>query len=197
MRKDSIRRESELSQVQATAALAPQAQEGITMRLTPCKTESYDNDKEMRGLGVSNPEKDQQIATRAANQAALIDMASRFAGIIQSTVQTYDKDARLSSGQRINEHDKDALAQVVGEKVINKYAQRVCLEHAQNELGAWIAYEALKIPLDVVKPEILAAVEEEAGRLQLGFDKKLFGEAMEKEMANYREQMKNAQKNTP
>jgi len=178
-----LKQEQTLDEQRAIAAATAKLPKGSNMLLVPCGEAAYDGAGFMAALGVSAPKALQRDATLEANQVALTDIATRFAGVIKNAIDYYNKNGEVPSEKRFNENMLEGGARTIGEKIVNKYAQRTCLKHAQDKNGAYLAYQAVKVPLN----DALEALATELEILKVEVDKKRFFSEVDREFASQRD----------
>lgn len=196
---DSLRLESEIRRVQKemdlrdaqmdaelqTALLQSQnAQRAIAARLgqklyIPCIEESYDNPSEyMAGLGIAEGYTEQGPAKIDANRYAISDIASRYIGVIKNAVSQYSNNITTRNGQKGKENQLEGLAESVGQKAVEKYANAVCTEFAHADNGTFTCYVVVHVPLKNIIDEAI----DELGAAQVEFDRHKMRQYMEKEL---------------
>jgi hypothetical protein len=148
--------------------------------LIPCMQSGYDSPGEyMAGLGVVEDRPDRNRAIVDANRAAVVDMATRYIGVLKNGIEDYSKDVNVPAGKKMYESSLDGGAGAIGKKVIDKYANVVCREVAQNEVGGWIGYVAVHVMLADLKKGLADELEVR----KVDYDKKKFFEKMDAELA--------------
>lgn len=185
MELDELRHQQELARNKQKAELEAQQEQfkakaklnkGEQLLVTFCLDEAMDRPGEyMAGLGLSSNQLDQRDALLSANQAALADISSRFMGVIKNGVEFYNKETNTQQRDRAKESQLEGLAMSVGEKAVNKYAERACTKIVAEKTGTYGAYVALHVPLKEVVDEVI----NELDILKVDYDKSLFRERME------------------
>ena len=149
----------------------PKMANGEQVLLTFCMDEAYDKPGEyMAGLGIAEDRPDRSRAITDANRIAIADIASRYIGMLKNAVP---------SGKKMYESELEGGAQVIGTKVIDKYANVVCRKLAQSATGGYVGYVAVHVLIDDVKK----GVAEELEVRKVDYDKKKFFEKMDEELA--------------
>jgi hypothetical protein len=168
--------ESEQAQrAQQTRKMAP-GEQRITIF---CMEQAFDKAGEyMGGLGVVEGRPDRTRAVLDANRAAIADIATRYVGMIKNAIEDYSKDVNVPSGKKMYESSLEGGAQVIGTKVIEKYANVVCREASQDKVGGWIGYVAVHVLLQDAKQGIADELEVR----KVDYDKKKFFEKMDAEL---------------
>ena len=127
---------------------------------TPCSEYSRDGDGFVAGFGMSKPQSDQKSARTEAQQAAILDIASR---VVMGAVSISSNGMDESKSEAVNRlvAESEAVSRHLAEKVISKYAEAVCVQLGEDaKTGGYIEFRALKIPLsEEVKAEIKAELE--------------------------------------
>lgn len=145
----------------------------------PCVGESYDVEGEyMAGLGIAEGEAELGAGMINANRYAIADIASRYIGMIKNGVSQYAKNVNTRSGQKVKENELEGAAEAIGTKMIDKYANAVCRDFEQADMGDYTCYVAVHVPLK----EVLKATVDELGVIQTDLDRQKFREYMEKEL---------------
>jgi hypothetical protein len=192
LRLDSIKNEVEIQRLKnerklevqkALNAAIPKIEPGTISIFLKCGKQSFDGDGYMAGHGVSLPKAMKRDAELEANQVALADMATRFMGVLINAADYYNKNGEVPSNKRFNQNELEAGVRIIGEKIINKYARRVCLEYEQNKNGAYLAYQAVNIPLR----DVLENVATNSEITKLDIDKDKYMDAVKKELESIRE----------
>ena len=187
-KRAKLQEEAELAELEAEIEIkklkAANAKKAISKRVgqdlyTPCMEESYDKPGEyMAGLGIAEGEEDRGEAKLLANQYAIEDIAKRYVGMIKNGVEHYAQKAKTATGSKIRENKLEGDATVIGQKAIDKYAEQVCIEFEQNDMGTYTCYVAVHVPLK----EVLNATIDELGALQTDFDRQQFRNFMQAEL---------------
>ena len=158
----------------------PKMANGEQVLLTFCMDEAYDKPGEyMAGLGIAEDRPDRSRAITDANRIAIADIASRYIGMLKNAIEDYSKDVNVPSGKKMYESELEGGAQVIGTKVIDKYANVVCRKLAQSATGGYVGYVAVHVLIDDVKK----GVAEELEVRKVDYDKKKFFEKMDEELA--------------
>ena len=153
---------------------------GEQVLLTFCMDEAYDKPGEyMAGLGIAEDRPDRSRAITDANRIAIADIASRYVGMLKNAIEDYTKDVNVPSGKKMYESELEGGDQVIGTKVIDKYANVVCRKLAQSATGGYVGYVAVHVLIDDVKK----GVAEELEVRKVDYDKKKFFEKMDEELA--------------
>ena len=187
IRRIELQMQAEEAQMQAELEIAKlkaeNAKNSISKRLAqklyiPCVDESYDKAGEyMAGLGISEGEHEQGVAKLNANRMAISDIATRYIGTIKNGLSQYSKNNITRTGDKVKENSLEGLAETVGQKVIDKYAEQVCMEFGQNDEG-YVCYVAIHVPLATVVDETI----DELGVLQNDYDREQFRNWMNQEL---------------
>jgi hypothetical protein len=187
IRRIELQMQAEEAQMQAELEMAKfkaeNARNSMAKRLAqklfiPCVDESYDKTGVyMAGLGISEGEADQGYAKLNANRMAISDIATRYIGTIKNGLSQYSKNNITRTGDKVKENSLEGLAETVGQKVIDKYAEQVCMEFGQNDEG-YVCYVAIHVPLATVVDETI----DELGVLQNDYDREQFRNWMNQEL---------------
>jgi hypothetical protein len=152
-----------------------------------CKDESFDKPGEyMAGLGIVEGRPDRTHATTDANRAAIVDIASRYIGIIKNAIEDYSKDVNVPSGKKMYESELEGGSAAIGSKVIEKYANVVCREFAKDEFNTYVGYVAVHVLLQDAKKGLADELEVR----KVDYDKKKFFEKMDAELEKESEKRK-------
>jgi Skp family chaperone for outer membrane proteins len=178
-RLDEIKKEeleTEMKQrQQATRKIVAGEQRTIVF----CMDESFDKPGEyMGGLGVVEGRPDRTRAIVDANRAAIADIASRYIGMIKNAIEDYSKDVNVPSGKKMYESSLEGGAAAIGTKVIDKYANVVCREVSQDNVGGWVGYVAVHVLLQDAKKGLADELEVR----KVDYDKKKFFDKMDVEL---------------
>lgn len=153
---------------------------GEQVLLTFCMDESFDKPGVyMAGLGIAEDRPDRKDAILDANEVAKNDIASRFIGMLKTCVDNYRKDVNVPSNKKMYESSLESGIQIIGTKVIDKYANVACRKLTQSATGGFVCYVALQVPLEDAKK----GVAEELEVRKVDYDKKKFFEKMDEELA--------------
>ena len=187
-KKAQLQEEAELAELEAEMAIkklkAANAKKAISKRAgqdiyTPCLEDSYDKAGEyMAGLGIAEGEQDRGEAKLLANQYAVEDIAKRYIGMIKNGVEHYAQKASTASGNKVRENKLEGDATAIGKKAIDKYAEQVCINFEQDDMGGYTCYVAIHVPIK----EVLKQTVDELGALKLDFDRYQFRKFMEEEL---------------
>jgi hypothetical protein len=177
------RREMELKDIENEAAQREQNTQkmvkGEQRTLIFCMKEAFDKSGEyMGGLGVVEGRPDRTRAILDANRAAVADIATRYIGMIKNAIEDYSKDVNVPSGKKMYESSLEGGAATIGSKVIDKYANVVCREVAQDATGGWVGYVAVHVMLEDAKK----GLAEELEVRKVDYDKKKFFDKMDAEL---------------
>ena len=147
---------------------------------TFCVEQSFDKPGEyLAGLGIAEGCKDREEAIAKANKIAISDITSRYIGVIKNAITNYNKDTKVPSGKKISEGKLESFSVVVGESVVEKYANTVCREFAQDATGAYTGYVAVHVLLDDLKK----GVQEELDVRKVDYDAEKFMKQHNAEMS--------------
>lgn len=148
----------------------------------PCIDESYDKPGEyMAALGIAEGEIERGPAQINANRYAIANIASRYIGVIKNGISQFAKNDNTRTGQSVKENQLEGLAQAVGEKAINKYAEVVCTKFEQDDMGTYTCYIAVHVPLKNAL-DAFDEVVDELGVLQNDYDREKCRNWMEAEL---------------
>ncbi|MDR3217370.1 MAG: hypothetical protein LBU22_00060 [Dysgonamonadaceae bacterium] len=177
------RREMELKDIENEVAQREQNTQkmvkGEQRTLIFCLKEAIDKPGEyMGGLGVVDARPDRTRAILDANRAAVSDIATRYIGMIKNAIEDYNKDVNVPSGKKMYESSLEGGAATIGTKVIDKYANVICREVAQDATGGWIGYVAVHVFLEDAKK----GLAEELEVRKVDYDKKKFFDKMDVEL---------------
>lgn len=157
----------------------PKMPAGEQVLLTFCMDEAYDKPGEyMAGLGIAEDRPDRSRAITDANRVAIADIASRYIGMLKNAIEDYSKDVNVPSGKKMYESELEGGAQVIGTKVIDKYANVVCRKLAQSATGGYVGYVAVHVLLEDAKK----GLAEELEVRKVDYDKKKFFEKIDAEL---------------
>lgn len=157
----------------------PTMANGEQVLLTFCMDEAYDKPGEyMAGLGIAEDRPDRSHAITDANRVAIADIASRYVGMLKNAIEDYSKDVNVPNNKKMYESSLEGGAQVIGTKVINKYANVVCRKIAQSATGGYVGYVAVHVLLEDAKK----GLAEELEVRKVDYDKKKFFEKMDAEL---------------
>lgn len=133
----------------------PKMANGEQVLLTFCMDEAYDKPGEyMAGLGIAEDRPDRSRAITDANRVAIADIASRYIGMLKNAIEDYSKDVNVPSGKKMYESELEGGAQVIGTKVIDKYANVVCRKLSQSATGGYVGYVAVHVLLEDAKKDL-------------------------------------------
>jgi len=193
---DSVKRALELQRLQQERDFEEQKAElaktrkteDVQMRSIPCASAANDAGKDYwGGLGVSTPKPQHQLAIDEANMNSVNDISQRFVGVIKNASERYGKGGITKDGKPIDQSALERISRTVSEKVVNKFAQRTCMEIGTNQQGMYIAYQTLIIP---IKDAVEATVSE-MDVMKLDYDRKKFRDSMNEEIANQKKDAEN------
>ena len=155
-------------------------EEGMKMLLIPCTEEmlQLENSETMAAQGIATGKKSEEDAMLDANRVALMDITTRFLGVLKNGIEQYGKDSRAKSGNRGTESQLEGLAVAVGEKEINKQFKVSCRKFTKDKVGNYNCYEALYVQTEKIVDAIIDAAEEEG----IAIDKALFRNRMDAEL---------------
>jgi len=165
-----------LAQQEADLRLAQGREVRSTLIWVPCMQYGTGlSDDMMFGVGIGDGgQRTQANALLAANRVAVADIASRFIGVLQTSMEEYMNQGHTQSGRRIDQTEIEAMARNVGESVINRQAQVVCREIAVDRNNMYIGHVAIAVPLR----ETVNEVQQELERAGLRFDRERFRNQM-------------------
>lgn len=172
------------SEMEISKLKAENARNAVSKRLgqkiyTPCIDESYDVEGEyMAGLGIAEGEAERGAGIANANRYAIADITSRYIGMIKNGVSQYAKNVNTRSGQKVKENELEGAAEAIGTKVIDKYANAVCRDFEQDNMGGYTCYVAVHVPLK----EVVNSTVDELGVIQTDLDRQKFREYMQAEL---------------
>lgn len=172
------------SEMEISKLKAENARNAVAKRLgqkiyTPCIDESYDVEGEyMAGLGIAEGEAERGAGIANANRYAIADITSRYIGMIKNGVSQYAKNVNTRSGQKVKENELEGAAEAIGTKVIDKYANAVCRDFEQDNMGGYTCYVAVHVPLK----EVINSTVDELGVIQTDLDRQKFREYMQAEL---------------
>lgn len=168
-----------VAQKQTQAQLTPKLPNGEQVLINFCMDESLDKPGEyMGGYGVAERQRNRSMAITKANQAAIADIASKFIGMIKNAMQQYYKDTNTPSGRAANEDFTEGGIENIGSKVIEKYANAVCRQITQDELGGYTAYVAVHVEVE----DINEGLAEELEVRKVEYDKDRFFQALNQQL---------------
>lgn len=164
----------------ATLNMQERLEEGMKMLLIPCTEEmlQLENSETMAAQGIATGKKSEEDAMLDANRVALMDITTRFLGVLKNGIEQYGKDSRAKSGNRGVESQLEGLAVAVGEKEINKQFKVACRKFTKDKVGNYNCYEALYVQNEKIVDAIIDAAEEEG----IAIDKALFRNRMDAEL---------------
>lgn len=187
-KRAKLQEEAELAELEAEIEIkklkAANAKKAISKRVgqdlyTPCLEESYDKPGEyMAGLGIAENEEDRGEAKLLANNYAVQDIAKRYIGMIKNGVEHYTQKGKTAGGNAVRENKMESDATVIGQKAIEKYAEQVCIEFEQGDMGLYTCYVAVHVPLK----NVLDATIDELGALKTDYDRQQFRNFMQAEL---------------
>lgn len=171
-----LRNDAEKKNLLDQVAVQEKLERGVEMRMIFCVDESYDKPGEyIAGLGISQGELEQKDALLNANRAAIAEISSRFMGVVKNAVSDYAKNTNTSNRNAVKESQLEGLAISVGEKAVNKFAERVCTKIGQEKTGAYRAYVAVHVPIQKTMDEI----QKEMDVLKVDYDREIFMKKMQ------------------
>lgn len=185
-----LKKQMELDDAQMNAELeaaklkAQNARKAISKRMgqdlyTPCIDEAYDKAGEyMAGLGIAENEIDRGAAKTNANRYAIADISSRYIGAIKNGVSQYAKNVNTRNGAKVKESELEGLAESIGQKTIDKYANNVCTTFEQADDGTYTCYVAIQVPLK----EVIDDTIDELGVIQTDLDRQKMRQYMSGEL---------------
>lgn len=154
----------------------PRMASGEQVLITFCMDEAYDKPGEyMAGLGIAEDRPDRSRAIVDANRVAIADIASRYVGMIKNAIEDYTKDVNVPSGKKMYESELEGGLQVIGSKVIEKYANAVCRKISQSATGGYVGYVAVHVMMEDAKK----GLAEELEVRKVDFDKNKLNEKMD------------------
>lgn len=187
-KRAKLQEEAELAELEAEIEIkklkAANAKKAISKRVgqdlyTPCLEESYDKPGEyMAGLGIAENEEDRGEAKLLANNYAVEDIAKRYIGMIKNGVEHYAQKGKTAGGNAVRENKMESDATAIGQKAIEKYAEQVCIDYEQNDMGLYTCYVAVHVPLK----NVLDATIDELGALKTDYDRQQFRNFMQAEL---------------
>lgn len=161
----------EIAKLKADNAIRATSKRVAQDLYTPCIDESYDKSGEyMAALGIAEGEIERGPAQIKANRYAIANIASRYIGVIQNGISQFAKNDNTRTGQSVKENQLKGLAQAVGEKAINKYAEVVCTTFEQDDMGTYTCYVAVHVPLKNAL-DAFDEIVDELGVLQNDYDR--------------------------
>lgn len=191
IRRIELQMQAEEAQMQADLEIAKlkadNAKRATSKRVaqdlyTPCIDESYDKPGEyMAALGIAEGEVERGPAQINANRYAIANIASRYVGVIKNGVSQFAKNDNTRTGQSVKENQLEGIAQAVGEKAINKYAEVVCTKFEQDDMGAYTCYVVVHVPLKNAI-DAFDEVVDELGVLHNDYDREKCRNWMEAEL---------------
>lgn len=152
---------------------------GVQLIYTPCMDEFLALNKvpeQMAAQGVGTGQQTQELAQKVANERALDDIGSRFAGVVKNAMESYNKDTSTPKGDRVTEGSLEGMVLSVGEKAINEFYIVDCRQFAKDRYNQWICYEALYVPMNKVMDAIMNEVKD------VDVDKAMFRKRMQSEL---------------
>lgn len=152
---------------------------GVQLIYTPCMDEFLALNKvpeQMAAQGVGTGQQTQELAQKVANERALDDIGSRFAGVVKNAMESYNKDTSTPKGDRVTEGSLEGMVLSVGEKAINEFYIVDCRQFAKDRYNQWICYEALYVPMNKVMDAIMNEVKD------VDVDKAMFRKRMQAEL---------------
>ena len=152
---------------------------GVQLIYTPCMDEFLALNKipeQMAAQGIGTGQNTQELAQKVANERALDDIGSRFAGVVKNAMESYNKDTSTPKGNRVTEGSLEGMVISVGEKAINEFYVVECRQFAKDKYLQWNCYEALYVPMNKVMDAIMNEVKD------VDIDKALFRKRMQAEL---------------
>lgn len=152
---------------------------GVQLIYTPCMDEFLALNKvpeQMAAQGIGTGQQTQELAQKVANERALDDIGSRFAGVVKNAMESYNKDTSTPKGDRVTEGSLEGMVLSVGEKAINEFYIVDCRQFAKDRYNQWICYEALYVPMNKVMDAIMKEVKD------VDVDKAMFRKRMQAEL---------------
>ncbi len=152
---------------------------GVQLIYTPCMDEFLALNKvpeQMAAQGIGTGQQTQELAQKVANERALDDIGSRFAGVVKNAMESYNKDTSTPKGDRVTEGSLEGMVLSVGEKAINEFYIVDCRQFAKDRYNQWICYEALYVPMNKVMDAIMNEVKD------VDVDKAMFRKRMQAEL---------------
>ena len=119
-----------------------------------CLDESIDTDEYLAGLGVSAPKDNATMALRAAREAAITDITSRYIGVVKAGAMDFVSETATRNNGTVSEAELKGIAINAGEKAFNKVGKIACRKLEKNDYGEYVAYVAVQIPLDELASEM-------------------------------------------
>ena len=152
---------------------------GVQLIYTPCMDEFIALNKvpeQMAAQGIGTGQQTQELAQKVANQRALDDIGTRFAGVVKNAMESYNKDTSTPKGSRVTEGSLEGMVISAGEKAINEFYVVDCRQFAKDRYNQWICYEALYVPMNKVMDAIMQEVKD------VDVDKAMFRKRMQAEL---------------
>lgn len=128
---------------------------GEQILLTPCGDVREVPNVNMVGLGIAEGCPDRATAILDANRVAIADISTRFVGAIANTIENYNNDSNLPSGQKIHIGSISGGIKTIAKKVVDKYANVECRQLAQSATGSYVGYVAVVIMLADAKKGLI------------------------------------------
>ncbi len=174
-----IQRESKMAKLKDKYAMEQRLEGGVQLIYTPCMDEFLALNKipeQMGAQGISTGQQTQELAQKVANERAIDDLGSRFAGVVKNAMESYNKDTSTPKGNRVTEGSLEGMVLSVGEKAINKLFIVDCRQFAKDKYNQWICYEAIYVPMNKVMDAIMDEVKD------VDVDKAMFRKRMQAEL---------------
>lgn len=180
-----LKYETELASAQTKKNMKAQLM-GVQLLYTPCMDEFIELngvEGQIAAQGIATGQPTMEMAQHNANERAIDDIASRFAGVLKNGMENYTKDTSVPSSKRVTEGQMETMASSIGKKEINKLLVVKCRQFARDDYNQHVCYEACYIPAE----KLIDAVVDEAAVRGVDVDKALFRKHMEEELkANQR-----------
>ena len=176
---EDMKYENQRAKLASKYGLEQQLEGGIQLIITPCMDEFIALNKEpeqMAAQGIGTGQQTQELAQKVANENALADIGSRFAGVIKNAMESYNKDTSTPKGNRVTEGSLEGMVLNVGEKAINKFYVVDCRQFGKDRYNNYVCYEALYVPMKKVMDAIMDEVQD------VDVDKAVFRKRMQAEL---------------
>ncbi len=174
-----MKRENQRAKLESKYAMEQKLEGGIQLIITPCMDEFLELNKEpgqMAAQGIGTGQQTQELAQKVANQRALDDIGTRFAGVVKNAMESYNKDTSTPKGNRVTEGSLEGMVLAVGEKAINDFYVVECRQFGKDRYNNYVCYEALYVPLKKVMDAVMEEVKD------VDVDKAMFRKRMQEEL---------------
>ena len=173
---EDMKYENERAKIASKYGMEAKLEGGIQLIITPCMDEFLALNKipeQMAAQGIGTGQDTQELAQKVANQRALDDIGSRFAGVIKNAMESYNKDTSTPKGNRVTEGSLEGMAIAVGEKAIEKFYVVDCRQFGKDRYNKHVCYEALYVPMQKVMDAVMEEVKD------VDVDKAMFRKRMQ------------------